>query len=371
MSISSASDEEAISPTSSANQEAIPTSSSANEQAIPTTDVANEEAMPTSLAESDQEPSLVEEQDFNALLKLVRDYTARQTPAAPASSERKSLAEQELGSGMLRSGDPMTTETTEEAKALEETSHGARGTLQEVQKPSQKADDEPPIGEDGSRGADSKMDNKEALDHDPDSEMVDKDALEVGNDQDTDNHKGSDGGGKRLSLDSKAAYNIKELGVKDDQDGKLKGYCSGYLINREGIRHGFHALMAPLPDTKNLFVALFDRWVNLRPEFCSHPVKKGTGVWGPELNNGSLLLVCHLYVYEEYRQEGRERRLFHDLWAKARNVAIRDLSENCLFALVRPGCNDTLKPKRFWKTIKFTRIGSTEYFGIAKHPSRS
>ena len=71
--------------------------------------------------------------------------------------------------------------------------------------------------------------------------------------------------------------------------------------------------------------------------FYEHPIKKGTGAWGPELDDGSFLLLEIISVNEEYRRQGYGKRLFADLWEQALKAA-----PDCAYALVWPThLNDT------------------------------
>lgn len=49
---------------------------------------------------------------------------------------------------------------------------------------------------------------------------------------------------------------------------------------------------------------LFDRWARLRSEWIRSPEKKGTGVWGHELDRGSILFIDEMRVDQEYRARG-------------------------------------------------------------------
>ena len=96
--------------------------------------------------------------------------------------------------------------------------------------------------------------------------------------------------------------------ASDAADSPQVGCCTAKLIDREQIRANFHRDMEePSNDTATVGFGVFDRWGCLRPEYQNHPVKKGTGVWGPELNDGRFLLIETLSVKEEYQRKGYGR----------------------------------------------------------------
>ncbi len=69
------------------------------------------------------------------------------------------------------------------------------------------------------------------------------------------------------------------------------------FIDRQQIRAAFHRGMEePSNDTATFGFGVSDRWGCLRPEFQNHPIKNGTGVWGPELNGGRFLFIETLSI---------------------------------------------------------------------------
>ena len=48
---------------------------------------------------------------------------------------------------------------------------------------------------------------------------------------------------------------------------------------------------------------------------------KGTGVWGPELNEERFLLIETFSVKEDYQRKGYGKRLFERVWELAQNLA--------------------------------------------------
>ena len=62
-------------------------------------------------------------------------------------------------------------------------------------------------------------------------------------------------------------------------------------------------------DFFELAFGLFDRWGNLKSELRNHPIKKGTGVWGEELDEGKFLLIEEFTIDENHRRKGYGRKL--------------------------------------------------------------
>lgn len=65
----------------------------------------------------------------------------------------------------------------------------------------------------------------------------------------------------------------------------------------------------PTNDLSELAFSLFDRWGNLKSELRNHPIKKGTGIWGEELDEGKFLLIEEFTIDENHRRKGYGRKL--------------------------------------------------------------
>ena len=174
---------------------------------------------------------------------------------------------------------------------------------------------------------------------------------------------------------------------------KRVGHCYAMLIDRDPIRADFyHSMEKATPCTASLAFVLFDRWGCLKNEHRKHPVKKGTGVWGSELDKGGILLIELPRIDKEYLREDLARSLVQNIWATAQST-----NSDCMFAMARVNYlkNGTVRDTReelacrevhsfdgrllevtenFWRAMGFRRIGCSSYFGLAKdssHPSRS
>lgn len=121
------------------------------------------------------------------------------------------------------------------------------------------------------------------------------------------------------------AINIP-IKADDTADSPQVGFCEAKLIDRNYIRATFHRDMEePSNDTATVVgFGVFNRWGCLKPEFLTHPVKKGTGVWGPELNEGRFLLIETLSVEEAYQRKGYGKKLFQEVWGKAQDLTVQE-----------------------------------------------
>jgi ribosomal protein S18 acetylase RimI-like enzyme len=170
---------------------------------------------------------------------------------------------------------------------------------------------------------------------------------------------------------------------------KRIGDCKAYLIRRHWIADNFWDDMEePEHEMAELAFELFGRFGCLQPQFKDHPVKRGSGVWSDELNNGDILLIEDIRVSPGYRRQGIGSKLA---------LAILELtSKNSreFFAITWPGVlesevehelsqnatNDEESARRqlinialrFWRTLGFRRIGSSRWLGYTpdqNHPS--
>ena len=79
----------------------------------------------------------------------------------------------------------------------------------------------------------------------------------------------------------------------------------------------------PSNDSATVGFGVFNRWGCLRSEFLTHPIKKGTGVWGPELDKGRFLLIETLSIQGDYQRRGYGKKLFEQVWEKAQTLAMQ------------------------------------------------
>ncbi|KAF4981913.1 hypothetical protein FZEAL_2382 [Fusarium zealandicum] len=156
--------------------------------------------------------------------------------------------------------------------------------------------------------------------------------------------------------------------------------CDAKLIRRSQIRHQFWASMKkPTKKTSELAFELFDRYGLLDRELFEHPIRKGTGVWGNELDKGDILLFESISVKGRFRH----RQIGTDMI----NKIIRTMGEKTthFFALAKPGyldqevdVNDTAKTKhalkvsrKFFHSLGFRRIGVSPWFAFTNDPEHA
>lgn len=126
----------------------------------------------------------------------------------------------------------------------------------------------------------------------------------------------------------------------------------------------------PTQETNDLAVDLFDRYGRLNTQFYDHEVKKGSGVWGSELDHGDLLLFQELIVDETYRRRSIGTELVMAILEKTRKKVVGDF-----FARARPGAlwsqipidNPVVEREAqqeamesalgFWHAMEFRRVG--------------
>lgn len=202
---------------------------------------------------------------------------------------------------------------------------------------------------------------------------------------------------------------LKNYHAEEKRGGQIVASCAAQQIDRKPIKTKFYEEMGEESEyLAELAFNLFDRWGCVKDDILYHPVKKGTGVWGEELNRGKILLIQYLTAEEDARREGIGGKVVQDLWAKVRAQTSASIvrypqfesptahdDEECNFALVLPTHIDTMERAEFealspearedyiedsktvaiafWRSLGFRRIGSSSWFGLAAradHPSR-
>lgn len=84
---------------------------------------------------------------------------------------------------------------------------------------------------------------------------------------------------------------LKTFEAEETREGVPIAKILAQRIDREPIRANFYFQMEePTQDTCELAYDLFDRWGCIKDDFLHHPIKKGTGVWGKELNEGESFI---------------------------------------------------------------------------------
>ena len=178
-----------------------------------------------------------------------------------------------------------------------------------------------------------------------------------------------------------------------DECGEPKqvAYCQAKLIKRNQMRDDFYGEMErPSRETSMLAFDLFDRYGRLRSEFKTHPIIKGTGIWGQELDRGDMLLIEEIFVNQYYRRQRLGRRMIESL------LTLAQQKTRSFVAFVRPtilrlhdlklewnSLQDDAARNRmadreedravmFYRSLGFRRVGSTIWFAMTSnndHPS--
>jgi hypothetical protein len=109
-------------------------------------------------------------------------------------------------------------------------------------------------------------------------------------------------------------------------DGVVVATALARYIHREGIRSQFWEKMeVPSEETCNVAFHVFDRYGTVQTKYKDHPVQRGTGVWGNELDHGPLFLIEKVHVTAlELRRKGLGQKLVSLLLNKARQFCLNE-----------------------------------------------
>ncbi|KAI0099041.1 hypothetical protein GGR51DRAFT_536560 [Nemania sp. FL0031] len=159
--------------------------------------------------------------------------------------------------------------------------------------------------------------------------------------------------------------------------------CDAKLLRRDSIRSAFWTEMEELcEETSLLAFELFDRYGRLNREYSEHEIRKGSGIWGKELDHGDILMVENIHIEPLWRRQGVGTKLVSAVLDKARHES------KSFFAFVNPmhltQDNDE-KPdsgtireqsenfKHFFRSLGFRRVGASGWLAFTNndsHPSR-
>ncbi|KAF3196000.1 hypothetical protein TWF225_000351 [Orbilia oligospora] len=184
---------------------------------------------------------------------------------------------------------------------------------------------------------------------------------------------------------------LKNIHVAVNFEGKTIGYGLGRYVNRDIVQSRFRAEMEePSQELCDIAFDLFDSHAHLKREFINHPVRKGTGVWGKELDHGNFLVIENVRIYDaSWRRKGIGKRIVRDMIDKSGRE-----NRTPAFSLVSPAYlnteleEETIEKTKFeeheirirmynenvafWRCQGFRRIGASDFFGLAKdktHPA--
>ena len=175
-------------------------------------------------------------------------------------------------------------------------------------------------------GTEDDGDEDPELSEDSEDSLGDIDELsdQEDGDEDDEDVDDEDGNGEFEEFKWFKPINIS-IKADDAADSPRIGFCNAGLVDRDNIRADFHRDMEALShDAATLGFSVFNRWGCLKPEFLAHPVKKGTEIWGSELNKKRFLLIERFQIQETYQRKGYGKKLFEEVWKKAQNLAIQE-----------------------------------------------
>ncbi|GLB09298.1 hypothetical protein AtubIFM57258_005215 [Aspergillus tubingensis] len=171
---------------------------------------------------------------------------------------------------------------------------------------------------------------------------------------------------------------MKSFVVKCTCDGVAVASALARYIDREGMRSKFWERMEePSEETCDVAFHIFDRYGTVKTKYKDHPVQRGTGIWGKELDHGPLFLIEKVHVTAmELRRKGLGQRVVSLLLEKAKRFWLDDKpdgdksAEERLMTRVRvqSGAID------FWRSCGFRRIGASRCFAYSfdlQHQSRT
>lgn len=180
-------------------------------------------------------------------------------------------------------------------------------------------------------------------------------------------------------------------------------HLASYFVKRRHAPAVFYrtireAAVKCRPSMEQCVLELFDQHGHLQKDLYSHPVKRGAGNWGIELNKGDFFYISALYVDEKWRRLGLGKKIIEKVLKEAQEKF------GVQFVFTRPGsyapfsdtshkdiyygnppqmqCNfkyllererrivtSRLAATRFWRARGFRRIGNSKYFCFAMDPA--
>ncbi|KAB8069153.1 hypothetical protein BDV29DRAFT_183318 [Aspergillus leporis] len=139
--------------------------------------------------------------------------------------------------------------------------------------------------------------------------------------------------------------------AKCTHEGKAIGRVIARFIYRGMITKNFWEEMDECSqETGKVAWTVFNRYGFLREKFKSHPVHRGTGVWGSELDDGPLLLIEEVYITDmEWRRKGVGR-------AMVRQVLM--VSEKCVGSAKPMNMSPGLIALEFGSVTRFQKLST-------------
>jgi hypothetical protein len=274
------------------------------------------------------------------------------------------------------------------------------------------------------RGDDSEEVEDDEDDDEYDDEYDDEDEEDLDQQQDIEEHEYTIPGDATRTLKIRLFWVDDQMGgfewmnpfvAECTCDGVTVATAVARYIRRERMRSGFWETMEALnEETCDVAYHVFDRYGTVKAKYRDHPVQRGAGVWGNELDHGPLFLMEKIHVTAlELRRQGLGQKVVSLLLEKAQQFCRRDKPDGkyvdhvygsneaferawTLHALVSPGSltadiESQLEGKSaeerlmiqdraesgaidFWRSCGFRRIGASRCFAFSfnlQHQSRA
>ncbi|RPA85165.1 hypothetical protein BJ508DRAFT_322993 [Ascobolus immersus RN42] len=168
----------------------------------------------------------------------------------------------------------------------------------------------------------------------------------------------------------------------EDIGGGLARY-----VKRGMIRRSFwENLSGASEGLSELAFGLFDRFGCIKQEILSHPVRKGSGVWGNELSKGGILVIELVFIEDRFQRSGLGSLVVEKIIERINKKGGGGRAKNIFMWPIPPDPLDdrehitfTEHQRRknriisFARSLGFRRIGATGWFGYsvkAEHLSR-
>ncbi|TRX96470.1 hypothetical protein FHL15_002742 [Xylaria flabelliformis] len=159
--------------------------------------------------------------------------------------------------------------------------------------------------------------------------------------------------------------------------------CNAKLLRREHMRRDFWAEMDELCDeASSLAIELFDRYGRLNREYCEHEIRKGSGVWGEELDHDDILMIEYINIEPLWRRQKIGTKLVSAVLDKTRHESTGFFAFASQRLILDLDCNDERpnavheQSKNFnhlFRSLGFRRVGTSGWLAFTdndSHPSR-
>ncbi|KAF9775824.1 hypothetical protein IL306_006051, partial [Fusarium sp. DS 682] len=226
---------------------------------------------------------------------------------------------------------------------------------------------------------DEETNDEDMNEKDSDDEDIDDEQSELDDDDSLMDDYYSD----RSSVDEFAEFEwLEQIDTVATKGSTQIATCDAKLIRRSQISSAFWTQMEePTFETSCLAFDLFDRYGCLNREYYEHSFKKGSGVWGRELDRGDILLFENIRVTLQHRRTGLGTQIVKAILDKIRpktNRFVAFASPGFLHDEVDEENKDEARQHQmisemFFRSLGFRRVGISCWFAFVdnpNHPSR-